>query len=322
MRKTALGIVVVVLLMGVGHWSGVQPERDARIAATRELGVRFEGRMVTLGELSLHVVFAGPEDGAPVVLLHGFPEFWYAWRGPAAVLARAGHRVIIPDQRGYNRSDKPSGKGAYRLDRLVGDVLGLIEVLGYERVDLAAQDVGGRVGWRLVIDHPKRVRRFAVIDAPHPLAKGEGSADTISWYRTFLKLPFVPGFTARLGNWKLLTSNLRETSTDGAFPESEMNQFRSAWDRDAAIHSMAAWYRAEPLPVDGAALVSNPTLVIVAENDRFIPAAITRASLAFLSSGTLVELGSGTHWVTSEEPERIGGLLVDFFADVVPASSH
>ena len=322
MRKAAVGIVLVVLLMGVGHWSGVQPERDARIAATKELGVRFEGRTVNVGELSLHVVFAGPEDGAPVVLLHGFPEFWYAWRGPAAVLARAGHRVIIPDQRGYNRSDKPSGKGAYRLDRMVGDVLGLIDVLGYERVDLAAQDVGGRVGWRLMIDHPERVQRFAVIDAPHPLAKGEGAANTISWYRTFLQIPFVPGFTARLGNWKLLTSNLRETSADGAFPEGEMDQFRSAWDRDAAIHSMGAWYRAEPLPVDGAARVSNPTLVILAENDRFIPAAITRASLDFLGSGTLVELGSGTHWVASEEPERIGGLLVDFFAGVVPASSH
>jgi pimeloyl-ACP methyl ester carboxylesterase len=314
MRKIAIGAVLFALLMGLGHWSGHQPDRDAREAATQELGVRFDGRRVDVGDLTLHVVFAGPEDGPPVVLLHGFPEFWYAWRGPAAVLARAGFRVIIPDQRGYNRSDKPAGAAAYRLDKFVGDVIGLIDALGYERVDLGTQDIGGRIGWQTVIEHPNRVHRFAVIDAPHPLATSPIDANTISWYRTFLKIPFIPGFSARLANWKLLTSNLRSTSAEGAFPEEDLDQFRTAWDRDGAIHSMAAWYRAEPWPVDGNGRTTNPTLVILAEVDRFIPSAVTRASLEWADHGDLLELGSGTHWVASEEPERIGKILKDFFS--------
>jgi len=315
MRSAAIGTIVFLILLVVGHWSGNQPDRDARVAATEELGVKFEGRQIDVGEVSLHVVFTGPATGNPVMLLHGFPEFWYAWRGPAAVLARAGFRVIIPDQRGYNRSDKPVEIDAYRLDRLAGDIVGLIDALGYERVDLGVQDVGGGVGWRMVIDHPSRVGRFAVIDAPHPFASGEGSADTISWYRSFLQLPFVPGFAARLANWRLLTSNLRATSADGAFPEEEMDQFRTAWDREGAVHSMGAWYRAPLSPIEGDGRVSQPTLVILAQNDRFIPAARTKASLPFLEHGRLLSLGSGTHWVASEEPERIGTILVDFFTD-------
>jgi pimeloyl-ACP methyl ester carboxylesterase len=312
-RKLGVVGILLGLLLLVGHVTGNQPNRDARIAASEELGLSFEGRMIKVGDVELHVVFAGPAEGPPVVLLHGFPEFWYAWRGPAAILARAGYRVILPDQRGYNRSEKPSDPAAYRIDHLVADILGLVDALGYERVQLATQDLGGAVGWRLLIDHPERVHKFAVIDASHPLATGAGNEETISWYRTFLQMPFVPGYTARLGNWKLLTSNLRATSAEGAFPEEEMDEFRTAWDRDGAIHSMAAWYRAPAWPPDGDARVANPTLILLAKDDRFIPAERTRNSLPYLDDGRLVELGSGSHWVAGEEPERIGKILVEFF---------
>lgn len=319
MRKLATLALVVLVLLFVGYRSGSQPKRDATAAARTELGIAFEDQFVDVGDVQLHVVTAGPDDGAPVLLLHGFPEFWYAWRGPAVVLARAGYRVILPDQRGYNLSDKPDDPGAYRLDHLVGDVVGLIDALGYEQVRLAVQDWGGAVGWRTVIEHPDRIQQFAVIDASHPLAIGVGNEDTVSWYRTYLQIPRLPGYTARLANWWLLASNLRDTSAPGAFPDEEIDQFRSAWDNDGAIHTMANWYRADPWPLDGDGRIATPTLVILAENDVFIPASSTRASMDFLEDGTLLELGSGTHWVTGEEPERIGRILVDFF-DGRPAS--
>lgn len=312
MRKLAIASFAVLGLLILGHGSGNQPERDSVAAAREELGVAFESRFVDVGEVTLHTVVAGPEDGAPVVLLHGFPEFWYAWRGPAAVLARAGHRVIVPDQRGYNLSDKPDGVEAYGLQHLVGDLIGLLDALGHERVHLASQDWGGVVAWRAVIERPERFERFAVIDSAHPLA-GSDAESEISWYRTFIQLPWIPGYVARLGNWWLIASNLRATSAPGAFPDAEMDQFRSAWDRDGAIHAMGAWYRAARWPLEDDGRVSVPTLVILAAHDAFIPAAATRASLAFLDDGELLELGSGTHWVSGEQPGRIGGILVDFF---------
>lgn len=313
MRKLAVVLIVVCGLVGLGHWSGSQPERDSVSAAQTELGIPFTARFVDVGEVTLHVVFAGPEEGPPVILLHGFPEFWYAWRGPAAVLARAGFRVILPDQRGYNLSDKPGDPAAYRTDHLVGDITGLMDALGYARVSLGVQDQGGRVGWRTVIEHPDRIERFAVVDVPHPLAKATGGEKTVTWFRTFMKIPWLPGFTARLGNWLLLTKNLGQTSVPDTFDDEELDQLRSAWDRDGAFHSMANWYRAESWPLEGDGRVATPTLVIAAENDVFIPGSATRASMAFLDNGELLELGSGTHWVTAEESERIGKVLADFF---------
>ena len=313
MRSLPTVLVGLLLLLLLGHASGCQPDLDARVAATEELAVAFGGERVDVGEVTLHVVSAGPADGPPVVLLHGFPEFWYAWRGPAAVLARAGFRVILPDQRGYNRSDKPGDVSAYRFDKLVGDLIGLLDALGHRQVRLGAQDMGAGVAWRAVIEHPERFTGLAVLDASHPRTWSMEGESEISWYRTFLQLPYLPGYTARLANWWLLTSNLRATSADGAFPEREMDQYRSAWDRDGAIHSMGAWYRADPWPLEGEGRVALPTLVMLAEHDPFIPAAHTRASLEFLDDGELLELGSGTHWVVAEQPERIGRILLEWF---------
>jgi pimeloyl-ACP methyl ester carboxylesterase len=264
------------------------------------------------------VVLAGPADGPPVVLLHGFPEFWYAWRGPLAVLARAGFRVIVPDQRGYNRSEKPGERSAYRLDRLADDVAGLIGALGYEDAFLAGHDWGGGVAWQTALQHPGRVRRLAVLDTPHPRA-GEGyqsQTDSISWFRSFILLPWIPQWAARVGNWKLLSNSLRATSLPDTFPDRVMDQFRTAWDREGAMSSMADWYRAntEPLPLPGDGRISLPTLVLLAPGDVYIPSDLTRRSLRFLDAGRLQELERGTHWAIQEEPDLIGSLLVEFFS--------
>ncbi len=90
--------------------------------------------------ICLHVVQDGPEDGPLVILLHGFPEFWYGWRQQIPFLANAGYRVWAPDQRGYNLSDKPRGIAAYNLDELAADVAGLIETSGREQAILVGHD--------------------------------------------------------------------------------------------------------------------------------------------------------------------------------------
>jgi pimeloyl-ACP methyl ester carboxylesterase len=315
LSRWAIGGGALVFVLGVfGQVSGNQPERDAVAAARQELGFDLEARFIDVGEVTLHVVLAGPENGPPVVLLHGFPEFWYAWRGPLGVLASAGFRVIVPDQRGYNLSEKPPAVDAYRVDRLAADVAGLIEALGHEDACIAGHDWGGGVAWRMVLDHPQRVRKLVVIDTPHPRA-GEGfesGEERVSWYRTYLQIPWLPGWSARLGNWAMLVNALRGTSRPGTFPDAAMDQFRAAWDHDGAIHSMGKWYRADYPPLRGDGRVAAPTLVLVAAEDPYIPADLTRRSGLFLDAGEVRELGSGTHWVIQEEPERIGRILADF----------
>ena len=311
-------MLALVVLVALGHVSGNQPDRDALEAARQELRLPLERRFVDVGEVELHVVLAGPADGPPVVLLHGFPEFWYAWRGPLALLARAGFRVIVPDQRGYNRSEKPGERAAYRMDRLAADVAGLIEALGYEEAFLAGHDLGGAVAWYTALLHPERVRRLAVLDTPHPRAFDgyESQGESIRWYRSFILLPWLPEWAARIGNWKLLTNSLRATSMPGTFPDRALDQFRTAWDRENAVSSMADWYRAntEPLPLPGDARVSLPTLVLLAPGDVYIPSDLTRRSMGFLDAGRLHDLESVTHWAIQEEPNVIGDLLVEFFS--------
>jgi pimeloyl-ACP methyl ester carboxylesterase/phosphoserine phosphatase len=316
--RGALWLVLglVALVVGV-HLSGRQPRRDAVAAAESELGIDLETRRVDVGDVALHVVLAGPPEGPLVLLLHGFPEFWYAWKGALAPLAAAGYRVAVPDQRGYGDSDKPADVEPYRVERLADDAAGLVAALGRENACVAAQDWGGGVAWELALRHPERVRKLAVLDTPHPNAHRavESKEETVSWYRTFFQIPWLPEWSARAGNWWLLSRSLRDTARPGAFPEEKLALYRSAWDRDGAFGTMVNWYRAAfrfGFPDHGDGRVAAPTLVLVAADDAFIPSDRTRASAQFLDRGRVEELGSGTHWVLQEEPERIAALLAEF----------
>jgi pimeloyl-ACP methyl ester carboxylesterase len=132
-------------------------------------------RWVDVHGLRLHCVEAG--TGPLVVLLHGFPEFWYAWRHQLPALADAGYRVVAPDLRGYNTSDKPPRVRDYRPRVLTQDVADLIVALGAGSAAVAGHDWGGGLAWLVAMHHPKRVQRLVVLNAPHPLRflKGLGS---------------------------------------------------------------------------------------------------------------------------------------------------
>jgi epoxide hydrolase 4 len=318
-RALALVVLVLAAAIGVGHWSGNQPRLDAVSVAQRDLGVLLDSHSVDVGDVALHVVEAGPAGGPPVLLLHGFPEFWYAWAGVIRPLTAAGFRVILPDQRGYGDSDKPTGVEAYRIERLVADAAGLIAALGHQNAFVVAHDWGGGVAWELALSHPERVRKLAVLDTPHPEVETvlpQSGEQTTSWYRTFFQLPLVPEETARWGNWYLLSKGLRDTAKPGAFPDEKLALYRSAWDRDGAFGKMVNWYRAgfrfyqEPAE---ARRLRVPLLLLVAKDDAYIASDRTRASVQLCDDAELVELGSGTHWVAQEEPERIAALLVRFF---------
>jgi len=277
-----------------------------------------------LGVALAHVVFAGPETGEPVLLLHGFPELWYSWHGVMGVLASKGYRVIAPDLRGYNRSEKPPAIEAYTGGRYAQDVLGLLDALGIERCFLAGHDVGGGVAWRLVFEHPERVRRAVILSAPHPLAweraNPRDDPDSISWFRTFFRIPFVPELAVRAGGWWLMSRNLRRTSRPGTFEGETLTVFQSAWARDDAISSMINVYRAGwgpvRMPEDGRPSV--PVLFVFGGKDAFVPRAATQVTAEHLPADAVLELPDASHWLLLEEPEPIGRRMIEFFAGAGP----
>ena len=165
-----------------------------------------------VGDVRLHYVEGG--DGPLIVLLHGFPEFWYGWRLQIAPLAAAGFRVVAPDLRGYNLSSKPDGVAAYGADKLAADVRGLIQERGAESALVAGHDWGGTAAWTLAMNHPEVVDRLAILDAAHPRKLNEGlrhpSQLRRSWYFFYFQLPDLPERHVRADDWEFFQDFLRD----------------------------------------------------------------------------------------------------------------
>jgi pimeloyl-ACP methyl ester carboxylesterase len=276
--------------------------------------------MIPTNGVRLHVAETGPEDGPPIILLHGFPEPWFCWRRQLDPLVEAGYRVLAPDQRGYNTSDKPRSIAAYALDSLAADVLGLIESTGWSSAALVGHDWGGIVAWWVAIRHPARVERLAILNAPHPVAFRRYLRTSLrqllrSWYVFYFQVPRLPETLFRWGNWRLLTRALRQTSRPGTFTDADLESYRRAWSEPGAITAMIHWYRAamrhRPAPPPEHRVLV-PALLIWGARDRFLDRGLAPSSIAMCEQGRLEFVEEATHWVQHEEPERVNRLLLDF----------
>src|SRR5215467_13980383 len=184
----------------------------------------YEEHFIDTNGIRLHTIVAGPENGKPVVLLHGFPEFWYGWRHQIEPLAAAGFRVVVPDQRGYNLSGKPSGVAAYALTELVSDVIAIADQLGQDKIFLAGHDWGAAVGWSAALLHPQRIARLVVLNVPHPSVMHRFLSTRPrqllrSRYMFFFQLPWLPeavfsAFDFRIGSQALLHSSRPATFSE------------------------------------------------------------------------------------------------------------
>ncbi|KEQ07429.1 alpha/beta fold hydrolase [Pseudorhizobium pelagicum] len=276
-----------------------------------------EHRFVNVGSLRLHVVQFGPAGGRPVMLLHGFPDFWIGWRRQIDALASAGYRVIVPDQRGYNTSDKPGGVREYALPRLVGDVVALADALGVERFHLIGHDWGGIVAWATGATLPHRLDKLVILNAPHPevlLAHAVHSPTQFlrSSYVAFFQIPLLPEAVLGARRSALLVRALRGSSRQGAFEEEDIVEYRHAWEQPEALSSMLNWYRALPFRPSLKARIVTPTLVIWGLQDKALEFGLAQRSLALCEDGKLELFAQATHWVHREESGAVNAALTAF----------
>ena len=287
--------------------------------------MELEHSTIETNGIKLHVVEAGPKSGVPVVLLHGFPEFWYGWRHQIPALVEAGCRVIVPDQRGYNLSDKPKGVKSYSVFTLVKDIIGLIDALGYEKVNLVGHDWGAVVAWALAILHPERLHRLSIMNVPHPAVMKrflQRDLEQIrrSWYVFFFQLPWLPESGMRQDNWRGAQRALRGSGKIDTFTTDDVVKYKEAWSRPGAMTAMINWYRAimryqPPMPKD--LRVKVRTLMMWGMKDFALSHRMARPSMDYVDEGNLIFFPEATHWVQHDAAEEVNHYLVDFLLDKI-----
>jgi pimeloyl-ACP methyl ester carboxylesterase len=270
--------------------------------------------------ITLYCAELGPTNGPLVFLLHGCPEYWYGWRHHIAPLARAGFRVVAPDQRGYGDSDKPKGIAAYDLDILAADIVGLADTLGRDRFAVVGHDWGASVGWWIARNYPARVSQLAVLNAPHPAIwkyamRHVPAQRRRSRYVGMMALPGIPEFLVRARNFNALVQALRGARRKDAFSKVDIEQYRQAWKKPGAITAMLNYYRAllrKDMPLADEKRIATPVRIIWGVDDAFGIPELANESAKLCDDAKIVFIESATHWVAHDEPERVERALLEF----------
>ncbi|MGA7954927.1 MAG: alpha/beta hydrolase [Gloeobacterales cyanobacterium] len=275
--------------------------------------------------LRFHVVEAGFEgpnqtDKPLVLLLHGFPECWYAWRHQIPLLAEY-FRVVAPDLRGYNLSEKPTEVSAYRLNYLVEDVLALADYYGAEQFYLVGHDWGAMIAWATALLHPERVVKLAALQVPHPqcwLEHMRGAQLQASWYITAFQVPILPELMISLDNYCFVEQAFLHTSTKrGTISKADIQVFKEACAQPGALTAGINYYRAN-LGLDNPLQqfqdpVKVPTLFIYGEKDfAILPETVKDLKKYVDSPYEEVRLPDCGHWVQQEAPETVNQVLIAF----------
>ncbi len=278
-------------------------------------------RFVEANGLRFHCVTAG--EGPLVILLHGFPEFWYSWRRQIPALARAGFTVVAPDLRGYNDSDKPEGVDAYRVSVIVDDVAGIIRAFGHARAYLVGHDWGGVVAYAFALFKPAMTLKLAVLNCPPPgvlyRAFLDGNLEQLrkSWYMFFFQLPDLPEALLSANNFRLLKAIAYAHARPGTFAAKDLRAFTAAFAKPGALTGAINWYRNMFRPGRQVGRefppITAPTLLVWGTRDHFLGKELTRGIKRYFSGPfRLVYLQGVSHWVQQEAPGRVNRILVAF----------
>ncbi|WP_044248281.1 alpha/beta fold hydrolase [Chondromyces apiculatus] len=269
----------------------------------------------------LHYVEAG--EGPLVVLLHGFPEFWYSWRHQIPALVAAGFRVIAPDMRGYNLSDKPAGISAYTMEELTADIAALIRASGEARAAaVVGHDWGGGIAWGFAMHYPQLLDKLVILNAPHPerLLRAFGTARQLrkSWYMFFFQLPKLPELLIQRNDFELPRSFFKkDMQRPDAVSEDDLARYLEAWRQPGAFTAAINYYRAIFLPSSLRAAhnpprVDTPTLVIWGEQDSVLGSELATPDPAAAPNVRVTYLPDAGHFVHYDRPEKVNEHLLAF----------
>jgi epoxide hydrolase 4 len=279
-----------------------------------------------VGDVRLHYAECGSGERL-VILLHGFPECWYSWRHQLTALGEH-YRVVAPDMRGYNLSDKPPRVEDYRVERLADDVMGLIRHFGATDAAVVGHDWGAAVAWALAETHPEYVWKLAALQVPpgKVWAKNMTARQFFrSWYMFFFQLPALPEWLISRDDFAGVERTFRKTARPGTFSETDLAILKSALREPGALTAAVNYYRANLGAVlrrslgrggEGAQAdtrVRVPTLFIYGERDfAVLPETVRGVGEHVDAPYREVRLGRANHWVQQEHPAEVNNALLSF----------
>jgi len=271
--------------------------------------------------IRLHVIRSGPVDGPPVILLHGFPEFWRGWINQIEPLAQAGYRVIVPDQRGYNLSAVPPQVKSYRISELSKDIVGLMDSRDIKSCFLVGHDWGAAVAWNVALTFPQRVAKLGILNVPHPAVmmnflKKNPRQMLKSWYIAFFKIPYLPDWLIKRKNFAVAIRSLQQSSRVGTFSASDILEYQKAWRNSNGMTGMINWYRALlrfPTQLPDDIHLHMPVRILWGKRDRFLSYQMAAASAQLCDQVEVTLFENASHWVQHEESLAVSQSLIQFF---------
>jgi pimeloyl-ACP methyl ester carboxylesterase len=286
---------------------------------------RFEKLQLASG-LNMRVARAGAGERM-LVMLHGFPESWYSWRHQLREFA-PGFDCVAPEMRGYGETDAPRGIKNYRVEKLVGDVAGLIEALGHKQATVIGHDWGGAVAWATALIRPDVVERLCVMNCPHPARFRENIRANPrqmlrSWYMLFFQIPLLADTLLWARHSALVARMIRSSAYHkAAFTEEDFAHFRETFRKPYSATAAINYYRAlmrrdffGAPPTDHwlTRKIAAPTLLIWGEHDVALGKELTYGMEAlFTGRFTIKYIADAGHWVQQERPEQVNQYLHEF----------
>lgn len=307
--KTDLALVVVmlsVLSCSTSQPSAIRPAPEVDGYADVN-GVR------------LHYVTRG--SGPLILFVHGFPEFWYAWRNQLTEFSR-DHRAVAVDMRGYNLSSKPNAVDAYRIPNMVEDVRALADHLGARRFVLVGHDWGGAVAWAFAAAHPERLEKLVIINAPHPSVFARElsmnpAQQRASQYMTAFQSPETEKRLSADG-YSALVHTFTNVIKAGYLTAADSVEYIKSWSQPGALTGGLNYYRAArigpaaPGASVPATMVNVPTLVIWGERDPYLLTGNLEGLEAYVPRLTVKRIPDATHWVVHERPAEVNAMIREF----------
>jgi pimeloyl-ACP methyl ester carboxylesterase len=283
--------------------------------------------------INLHYVSCGKKSGPLLLLVHGFPEFWYSWRHQMSFFKKNFH-VVAVDQRGYGLSDKPQTIADYRTNKLTEDLYHLLNHLGVARCHLAGHDWGGAVCWRFAQAYPQMVERLVILNCPQPGAfksfvEGNFGQFLKSWYMFFFQLPYLPEwFHSRL-NGQLIVDYFTKPPFGTRltkFTEEEMEAFRANFSIPGSMTAAVNYYRAafrypeQPITTKPGNIYppTLPCLLIWGDQDAALSVELAQKSKEFCPQLQVQIVPGASHWVQQDAPEIVNKAMENFFNEPLP----